>query len=78
MFHPSGSIIQCFDLYSGKLINQLKGHLDTVNACCWNSNQHELYTGSGDSQIIVWSHPRPEGDLETPGMNNNDEDAWSD
>ena len=35
-FHPSGSVIQAFHLHEGGLQKLLRGHIDTVNACCYN------------------------------------------
>ena len=36
VFHPSGSVIQAFHLHEGSLQKLLRGHIDTVNACCYN------------------------------------------
>ena len=36
VFHPSGSVIQAFHLHEGSLQGLLRGHIDTVNACCYN------------------------------------------
>ena len=36
LFHPSGSVIQAFHLHEGSLQKLLRGHIDTVNACCYN------------------------------------------
>ena len=36
VFHPSGSVIQAFHLHEGSLQRLLRGHIDTVNACCYN------------------------------------------
>ena len=36
VFHPSGSVIQMFDIYEGSLHKLLRGHMDTVNACYYN------------------------------------------
>ena len=36
VFHPSGSVIQAFHLHEGGLQKLLRGHIDTVNACCYN------------------------------------------
>jgi hypothetical protein len=35
-FHPSGSVIQMFNTFDGSLHKLLRGHMDTVNACCYN------------------------------------------
>ncbi len=36
VFHPSGSVVQAFHLHEGSLQRLLRGHIDTVNACCYN------------------------------------------
>lgn len=55
LFHPSGSVVQIYDSLSGNLDTSLKGHMDAVNACCFSDDLQELYTGSNDCQICVWS-----------------------
>lgn len=77
IFHPSGGIIQCLHRLTGQSIGTLRGHLDTVNCCCYNSYQQELYSGSNDCNIIVWAAPAPADATESPD-NEEDQDAWSD
>jgi hypothetical protein len=36
VMHPSGSVVQMFELHEGRLLHLLRGHMDTVNACCYN------------------------------------------
>ncbi len=36
LFHPSGSVVQCFGLLDGKQRGVLRGHFDTVNAVAYN------------------------------------------
>ncbi len=54
VFHPSGSVIQAFHLHEGSLQKLLRGHIDTVNACCYNPvaqvNTLLVYT-------FVWAVP---------------------
>ena len=77
VYHPSGSIIQCLHRLTGQSLGTLRGHLDSVNCCCYNSYQQELYSGGNDCNIIVWAPPAPVAEAEeTTGKN--DEDAWSD
>ncbi|KAK9909422.1 hypothetical protein WJX75_002005 [Coccomyxa subellipsoidea] len=76
-FHPSGSVIQMFNTFDGSLHKLLRGHMDTVNACCYNPTNQELYSGSNDCQIIAWAAPRranEEDDVE----DGDNEDTWSD
>ena len=70
LFHPSGSIIQAFDLLTGQQRFSLKGHLDAINACAFNEATQELYTGSNDRQIGVWSSVGTESA-------DREEDTWS-
>ena len=69
LFHPSGSIVQAFNLVTGGSRFALKGHMDTINACAYNNTMQELYTGSNDCQIAVWG-PQQEAGAK-------DEDTWS-
>ena len=56
---------------NGTLQSILKGHMDTINACCFNEASRELYTGSNDCQIITWQTSL--GQSATV----QDEDCWS-
>ncbi len=56
LFHPSGSVVQAYDILTGQQQYMLKGHMDAVNACCFNESMQELYTGANDHQICIWSH----------------------
>ena len=71
LFHPSGSIVQGFNLLTGQQVLVLKGHMDAVNACCFNEAQQELYTGSNDQQICIWSYPVHDPDSDS------ERDNWS-
>lgn len=77
VFHPSGGIIQCLHRLTGQSVGTLRGHLDTVNCCCYNSYQQELYSGGNDCNIIVWAAPTGSDTTEGPD-NKDDQDAWSD
>lgn len=68
LFHPSGSIMQAYDVTSGQQKYILRGHMDAVNACCFNKVTQDLYTGANDHQICVWTFPRNQEDHE---------DSWS-
>lgn len=81
LFHPSGSVVQMYDVTSGQLLRTLGGgHFDTINCCKWNPAAQELYSGSDDCNIVVWA-PAPErtraerDDWQPP---DSDGDAWSD
>ena len=77
IFHPSGGIIQCLHRLTGQNLGTFRGHLDTVNCCCYNSYQQELYSGGNDGNIIVWAAAAPLEAVE--GLDSkDDQDAWSD
>ena len=79
VFHPSGSVIQVLDMYTGEQRKLLRGHLDTINACVFNPALQELYTGADDASIIVWTKEQAcaPDDLEEQGAIG-DADDWSD
>jgi WD40 repeat protein len=71
LFHPSGSAVQALDVQTGQQQFVLRGHLESINACCYNAHMQELYTAGNDHQIIVWAAPL--------GFNAEvDIDTWSD
>ncbi|KJE90839.1 DNA repair helicase RAD25 [Capsaspora owczarzaki ATCC 30864] len=59
LFHPSDSEIGCYDAATGRQVKSLKAHMDVVNCCVFHPHRQELYTGSNDQQILVWSPPPP-------------------
>ena len=79
VFHPSGSVIQVLDMYTGEQCKLLRGHLDTINACVFNPVLQELYTGADDASIIVWTQEEScaPDDLEGQAALG-DADSWSD
>eukprot|EP00873_Tetraselmis_striata_P037521 jgi/Tetstr1/457785/TSEL_044330.t1 len=91
-YHPSGSVIQVFDVHSGELRRVLRGHFDTINACVFNRAAGELYSAAADGNVVVWSPPAeavlpPEREVELAGGGEGgpstgaiqpDEDNWSD
>lgn len=36
LFHPSGSVVQCYSLLQGHTLGLLRGHFDSVNAVAYN------------------------------------------
>jgi hypothetical protein len=84
LFHPSGSVVSAYELRTGSKVLQLRGHMATINACCWCDRQGTLLTGSNDRNLIVWS-PKPEssvvcelrGSCDCPAQPAEDRDAWS-
>lgn len=87
LFVASSHSIQTYDIWSGRMHSKLVGHYDNVNCCAFLPEDQELYTGSSDRQILVWSPPKqvPVEDQEEEerlkvGVTavKADEDAWSD
>ena len=79
IFHPSGSVISGYKLDSGRRPLQLRGHLATINACCWSARRRVLITGSNDRSLLVWAPGGGEGDVLVAGDPGSDAsgDAWS-
>lgn len=87
LFVASSHSIQTYDIWSGRMHSKLVGHYDNVNCCAFLPEDQELYTGSSDRQILVWSPPKqvPVEDQEEEKRLKDgvialkaDEDAWSD
>ena len=55
VFVPSGNNLLMYDIFKGEMKQAFKGHFDSVNCSLYNSVQHEIYTGSKDRNILVWS-----------------------
>ncbi|OVA09378.1 WD40 repeat [Macleaya cordata] len=83
VFVPCMTTIKAFDVWSGQTSKTLRGHYEYVNCCWFSSLDQELYTGSNDRQILVWSPPKSVLH-ETDERGNNeqvsasDQDCWSD
>uniref|UniRef100_A0A7N0TIJ6 DNA excision repair protein ERCC-8 n=1 Tax=Kalanchoe fedtschenkoi TaxID=63787 RepID=A0A7N0TIJ6_KALFE len=58
VFVPCMSSVKAFDFWSGSISKTFRGHYESVNCCCFNFHDQELYTGGNDRQILVWSPPR--------------------
>ncbi|XP_060600246.1 DNA excision repair protein ERCC-8-like [Ruditapes philippinarum] len=54
IFMPNGKSIDAFDLNTGKRQYTLHGHFRQVTCCYYHADFHELYSGSGDRNILVW------------------------
>ncbi|XP_048565213.1 WD repeat-containing protein ATCSA-1-like isoform X4 [Triticum urartu] len=83
VFIPCMSSIKAYNTWSGTTFQTFRGHYDHVNCCYYNSQDQELYTGSNDRQILVWSPSTPaltemeDDDKRQEGFAA-DEDNWSD
>ncbi|EFJ33611.1 hypothetical protein SELMODRAFT_266832 [Selaginella moellendorffii] len=82
VFVPCLTSIQVYDMLSGRLLSTLKGHYELVNCCAYHSQSQELYSGSNDRRILVWSPKQSAFQDEALGtiaaQVQADEDNWSD
>uniref|UniRef100_A0ACD5XAY4 Uncharacterized protein n=2 Tax=Avena sativa TaxID=4498 RepID=A0ACD5XAY4_AVESA len=83
VFVPCMGSIKVYNMWSGTTFQTFRGHYDYVNCCYYNSQDQELYTGSNDRQILVWSPSTPgltEMEDDDKGREGfaPDEDNWSD
>lgn len=78
LYHPSGNNIQVFEVLTGKLVNTLRGHFETVNACIYHPVIQELYSGGNDEHIICWSPTIDEIEEQKDNMDEGDgeNDFW--
>ncbi|WVZ68111.1 hypothetical protein U9M48_017093 [Paspalum notatum var. saurae] len=83
VFIPCMASIKAYNLWSGTAFRTFRGHYELVNCCYYSEHDQELYTGSNDRQILVWSPSTPaftemEDDDKQHGLSAADEDNWSD
>ncbi|PUZ53870.1 hypothetical protein GQ55_5G084800 [Panicum hallii var. hallii] len=83
VFVPCMASIKAYNLWSGTTFRTFRGHYELVNCCYYSEQDQELYTGSNDRQILVWSPSTPaftemEDDEKRHGLSAADEDNWSD
>jgi hypothetical protein len=55
IFIPNSKNITAFDMFSGNIKKVLKGHFDSTNCCLYNPNVNEIYSGSKDKNMLIWS-----------------------
>jgi DNA excision repair protein ERCC-8 len=55
LMNCAATVYKAFGMWSGRTTLMLRGHYESVNTCCFNSNDQELYTSGSDRQILVWS-----------------------
>ncbi|XP_045157831.2 DNA excision repair protein ERCC-8-like [Mercenaria mercenaria] len=54
IFMPNGKSIDAYDICTGERQYTLHGHFRQVNCCYYHPDFHELYSGGGDRNILVW------------------------
>jgi DNA excision repair protein ERCC-8 len=57
VFLPSNRNASIFHAFSGTLEKSMKGHFDTINCCLYNPILNEMYSGSKDKNLLIWSPP---------------------
>eukprot|EP00262_Sarcandra_glabra_P014548 TRINITY_DN4279_c0_g1_i1.p1 TRINITY_DN4279_c0_g1~~TRINITY_DN4279_c0_g1_i1.p1 ORF type:complete len:340 (-),score=28.52 TRINITY_DN4279_c0_g1_i1:244-1143(-) len=77
VFAPCMNAIKAFDIWSGRTSLIFRGHYECVNCCWFSSQDQELYTGSNDRKILVWSPSNPVVTEAIEG-GRTDRDSWSD
>ena len=55
IFIPNNRNLFIFELLSGDIQKILKGHFDSINCCLYNTNANEIYSGSKDKNLLIWS-----------------------
>ena len=84
VFHPTGRVVQAFDVHAGALRATLRGHFAAVTACVFHPTLQELYTAGHDGNVLVWDGWGPvppdecDGGARGGGGGHSNADAWSD
>ncbi|XP_033137138.1 WD repeat-containing protein ATCSA-1 [Brassica rapa] len=79
VFVPCMKTVKAFGMWSGRTTLMFRGHYESVNTCCFNSTDQELYTSGADRQILVWSPGGSvEGEMDQDEEVAEDKDNWSD
>ncbi|PKU72690.1 WD repeat-containing protein ATCSA-1 isoform X1 [Dendrobium catenatum] len=55
VFVPCMSSVKAYHVWSGVTFQTLRGHYESVNCCYFNYHDQEIYTGSNDRKVLVWS-----------------------
>lgn len=85
LFVPSAHNVLVFDLFSGNKICTLVGHFSLVNCCVYRSTVNQVYSGSNDMNILLWTPDTEQEINEKEALVNKkeikkvplDEDNWS-
>jgi WD40 repeat protein len=57
---PTGKTVDIVEITSGKQLNQIQGHVDTVLATAWSPDQQLLALASWDNTITIWDWQKDE------------------
>ena len=55
VYVPSNSNLLMYNVLEGSLKSTYKGHFESVNCCMYNPVLNEVYTGSKDRNILIWT-----------------------
>lgn len=58
VFIPSESKILVYEIFSGKMVNVLRGHFSTVLGAVYNPSSMDLYSFGTDRNFITWTPKR--------------------
>jgi WD40 repeat protein len=58
VYVPAGNNLHMFNILDGELKKTYKAHFESVNCCCYNPVLNEIYTGSKDRNILIWSNEK--------------------
>jgi len=60
VFVPSNNNLLMYNIHEGTLKQTYKGHFESINCCSYNPVLNEIYTGSKDRNILIWSPEKQE------------------
>uniref|UniRef100_A0A6B2L682 Uncharacterized protein n=1 Tax=Arcella intermedia TaxID=1963864 RepID=A0A6B2L682_9EUKA len=80
VYHPNECDILVFEVKTGELIHTLKNHFKPVMCCCFHPVLQELYSGSIDGHINIWSPIQDDPpEIKPPQQEQpQDQDDWDD
>jgi len=55
VFVPSNSNLLMYNVHEGSLKKIFKGHFEAVNCCVYSSGLNEVYSGSKDRNVLIWT-----------------------
>lgn len=55
VYRSCHKVIEAYDIQTGRLVNVLRGHYDTVTSSVFHPSLPQLYTGGMDKKILIWT-----------------------